>query len=203
MDWTSLILLSFALCFDSVAASAVVGMCAGKANISCGWRLARFCMILALMQGLMPLVGWGLASNFREMIEKWDHWIAFTLLFIIGFKMMSDISSDNDDEKNCPMLLEYTKLSRSLLMGLATSIDALIVGVTMALLNLAFIQASQLSNMLLGALVIASVTFVCSEAGTIIGKIGGKGIGRYSNIVGGLILIGIGARILIEHLDYI
>lgn len=202
MDWTSLILLSFALCFDSVAVSTVVGMCASNEKISCKWRLVRFCMILALMQGTMPIIGWAIASSLKELIEKWDHWIAFILLFVIGFKMISD-TNESGSEKNCPMLMEYTKISRSLLLGLATSIDALIVGVTMAVLDLTFIKASQLSNMLIGALCIAAVTFLCSEIGTKIGRFGGKGLGKYSNIIGGLILIGIGARILIEHMALI
>lgn len=202
MDWTSLICLAFALCFDSVAVSAIVGMYSCQHRQGNPFlRLLRFCLILGFMQGLMPFVGWSVAWNFRFLIEKWDHWIAFSLLLIIGIKMICDAVKNGGDENATGMhFMEYTSLSQSALFGIATSIDALIVGVSMALLELKFTDGGQLENMVIGSIVIAFITSFCCSVGIMLGRVGGKGIGNKSNIIGGIILILIGVKILFEHL---
>jgi len=211
MDWPSLILLSFALCFDSVAVSAIVGMCcntqSGKDILrSYIPRLIRFCLILGLMQGLMPFIGWLVACNFRQIIEKWDHWIAFGLLLMIGGKMVIDYFREDEnsaDSPKCPLFEQYTSFSNSTILGIATSIDALIIGVSMAMIDLQFLpeSGSQFSNMLLGSAIIAITTFFCAIVGAVLGKYGSKKVSQKSSIIGGVILILIGAKILLEHLD--
>ena len=201
MNLHSLIFLAFALCFDSATVATIIGMTLHNSKEYHLRRLFRFCLCLAVAQGLMPIIGWIVASKFRSQIEEYDHWVAFGLLVILGIKMIIDSLRKDDSNQtngtNC--FLELTSIPKSILFGLATSIDALIIGVSMALVDLHFINSSQTMNMLFGGFVIAVTTFLCSTIGTGIGIVFGKGIGNKANIIGGLILILIGCKILLEH----
>ena len=142
---------------------------------------------MALFQAFMPLIGWLIGNSMESMIEPVDHWIAFGMLSLIGGKMIieSFIGSETREIKN-PLHIKVI-----LVLSLATSIDALAVGFSFAVL---------LDKILVAVLIIGSVTFVASMLGILLGKKTGPKINRYAEIIGGLILILIGLKILIEHL---
>ena len=142
---------------------------------------------MALFQAFMPLIGWLLGNSIKSLIVPVDHWIAFGLLSLIGGKMIieSFIASETREIKN-PLQIKVI-----LMLSLATSIDALAVGFSFAVF---------LDKIILAVLIIGLVTFVASMLGILLGKKTGPKINRYAEITGGLILIFIGAKILIEHI---
>ena len=139
-------------------------------------------------QFLMPLVGWFLGKSVKGYIEAFDHWVAFILLFIIGFNMLREaFSAKEEDCESC------VKLTNKLLFfqALSTSIDALAIGISFAILNI---------NILAAAGVIGIVTFIISFTGGVIGKKIGSVFEKKAEFIGGGILIIIGVKILIEHM---
>lgn len=195
MDFITLFLFAVGLCFDSFAVSLSCGMscCACTRR-----RLFRFAAVLGLSQGLMPLIGWAVAANFRTVIEAYDHWIAFALLLFLGGKMIWESFGEEDDEhlKGNPFAL-----GRNVMLGVATSIDALVAGIAMALLPLTIIPVeSQLLNMLVAVVVIALVTLVSSLTGLYLGRRSRGRLGERAELIGGVILILIGVKVLVEHL---
>ena len=159
-------------------------------------RGVRFALLLSLFQGGMPLIGWGLAAEFSKSIEAYDHWIAFALLLFLGGRMIWQSLRGGSDMKQC----DHFKLGNGMLMGLATSVDALIAGVAMALLHLDFIDAPQFCNMLFASGVILAVTLIFSMTGLFIGRRSRSKLGQKAELVGGMILILIGVKVLLEHL---
>jgi len=136
-------------------------------------------------QALMPVIGWLAGISFRDVIMGIDHWIAFGLLGFIGAKMIYESTKDEDgDEKDISLHLALT-------LAVATSIDALMVG-----LSFAFLETS----ILVPILIIGTVTFVLSLVGFVFGAGMGKVFGKKVEVVGGVILILIGIQILVEHL---
>jgi len=134
----------------------------------------------------MPVIGWLIGEVLRGFITGIDHWIAFGLLGIIGVKMIQDsLSSDTGEKKN---ILEIKTL---FLLAIATSIDALVVGITLSLIKIPFI---------LSISIIGLVTFVVCFLGFLFGEKLGSRFGKRIEILGGLVLIGIGTKILLEHL---
>ena len=195
MDFITLFLFAVGLCFDSFAVSLSCGMscCACTRR-----RLFRFAAVLGLSQGLMPLIGWAVATNFRTVIEAYDHWIAFALLLFLGGKMIWESFGEEDDEhlKGNPFAL-----GRNVMLGVATSIDALVAGIAMALLPLTIIPVeSQLLNMLVAVVVIALVTLVSSLTGLYMWRRSRGRLGERAELIGGVILILIGVKVLVEHL---
>ena len=195
MDFSTLFLFAVGLCFDSFAVSLSCGMscCACTRR-----RLFRFAAVLGLSQGLMPLIGWAVATNFRTVIEAYDHWIAFALLLFLGGKMIWESFGEEGDEhlKGNPFAL-----GRNVMLGVATSIDALVAGIAMALLPLTIIPVeSQLLNMLVAVVVIALVTLVSSLTGLYLGRRSRGRLGERAELIGGVILILIGVKVLVEHL---
>lgn len=187
-------LLSVGLCFDSFAVSLSAGMGC------CTWvrgRGLRFAAILALMQGSMTLVGWLLAFEFAELIAFWDHWIAFVLLVFLGGKMIFEALRTKDEQTS---LSDPFRLRNSFAMGLATSIDALAAGIALALVSIEIVSASQLTNILLAVSIIGLTTFAASIAGLLLARRTKGKIGASSEIIGGVILIAIGTKVLLEHL---
>ena len=138
-------------------------------------------------QFLMPLIGFFLGSSVKSYIESFDHWIAFGLLLIIGVNMIKE-SRESDDEKNETSTLTITKLT---FQAVATSIDALAVGVSFAVLSVNIIEA--------GA-IIGVVCFVISIIGSFLGKKASAALESHAELAGGIVLILIGVKILIEHL---
>ena len=141
-------------------------------------------------QALMPLIGFFLGSLFAKAIEIFDHWIAFVLLILIGANMLLESFSKNDD-RNYSKNADFS-VKTMLTMSIATSIDALAIGVSLAF--------SGNVNIWVAILLIGTITFILSAIGVKIGNIFGNKFEKKAKFLGGLILIGLGIKILIEHL---
>lgn len=137
-------------------------------------------------QGLMPLIGYYVGRSFAEYVVSVDHWIAFGLLVLIGLNMIRETIWGDDEEQDSDF-----GVRTMLIMAIATSIDALAVGVSMAFLDV---------NIWISAAVICIVTLIISAAGVYLGTMFGARLGSKAGIVGGLILIAIGVKILVEHM---
>ena len=185
MTLFSLILLSIGLCMDSFAISLSSGVMMKPFNAG---RALKFAFIMALFQGLMPVIGWLLGVGFREHIEAYDHWIALALLLYLGGHMIYE-SQQEEEEKS----FDPTSTRTAITLGIATSIDALAVGVSLSFLNVDMVQS---------ALVIGLTTFIFSIGGVYIGKKIGCYLKKSSEIVGGVILILLGIKICVEHLFF-
>jgi putative Mn2+ efflux pump MntP len=185
MEIYTVFLLAIGLSFDSFAVSVCSGLNLPKIRF---FQAAKIAIFLALFQALMPLVGWLVGNSIKSLIEPVDHWIAFGLLSLIGGKMIIEslISSEVREIKN-PLNIKVI-----LTLSVATSIDALAVG---------FSFATFLDKILIAILIIGTVTFVASMLGILLGKKTGPKSNRYAEITGGLILIFIGIKVLIEHLS--
>ena len=183
MDLLSLFLIAVGLSMDAFAVSVCKGLATPKYKLKysmiCGAWFGGF-------QALMPAVGYLLGVNFKKYIPAIDHWIAFVLLALIGFNMIRE-ALKNDDEGADP---SFTAKSMSLL-AVATSIDALAIGITFAFLDV---------NIVAAVLFIGVCTFVISAAGVKIGSAFGTRFKSKAEIAGGVILIILGLRILVEHL---
>lgn len=168
-------------------------------SITSGIILRRICwrtfltiaFFFGLFQALMPLGGWLAASRFSHLIADYDHWIAFGLLFFLGIRMIKESFSDEEEHHFNP-----TRLKVILTLAVATSIDALAVGISFAFMGMNQWQA--ISSPLL---VIGIVSFVFSIAGCLLGVFFGKRVNLRAELWAGIILIGIGVKILIEHLS--
>lgn len=196
MNSIFIFLLALGLCFDSFAVSL-------SAAMGCGvWqrgRAVRFAGVLALMQGLMPVVGWLLAFEFAHLISAWDHWVAFGLLLLLGGKMIWGAIGEWDapkEERGADPFL----WKNSLILGVATSIDALATGVALAFTQILMVEASQFVNLWVAAGIIGLVTFGASLTGLWLGRRSRGRLGGWSEVLGGVILIGIGVKVLVEHL---
>ena len=183
MDLLSLFLIAVGLSMDAFAVSVCKGLATPKYKLKysliCGAWFGGF-------QAPMPAVGYLLGVNFKKYITAIDHWIAFVLLALIGFNMIRE-ALKNDDEGADP---SFTAKSMSLL-AVATSIDALAIGITFAFLDV---------NIVAAVLFIGVCTFVISAAGVKIGSAFGTRFKSKAEIAGGAILIILGLRILVEHL---
>ncbi len=183
MDIFTVILIAVGLAMDAFAVSIAKGIVIERRRRKSALLLASF---FGGFQMLMPTIGYFAGLSFREVIAGIDHWIAFGLLSFIGSKMIYDSARKDDGKKD-----ETLKLHSVVILSVATSIDALMVG-----LSFAFLQTSILDPIL----VIGLVTFSLSLAGFFFGCGLGRILGNKIKIVGGLILIAIGLRILLEHL---
>ena len=188
MSILDLILLSVALAMDCFTVSITSGLIQRRLVVRTMLITAFF---FGLFQGLMPLIGWIGISFFSEALEQWDHWIAFALLAFLGGRMiLSGLKTDDDEHSFDP-----SKLSTTITMAIATSIDALAVG-----LSFGCSGYDTFTSILLPIFIIAIGSFLFSVAGFIIGAYAGRKINFPVEIIGGIILIGIGVKILIEHL---
>ena len=149
----------------------------------------------AAVKALMPIIGYFLGTGFADKIERYDHWVAFVLLLILGGKMFIESFKKEDVERdaagNDRDELKFTKM---LVLAIATSIDALAVGITLAFLKV---------NIWAAASFIGMTTFIISAAGVKIGHVFGEKYTNKAELAGGLILMGIGVKILLEHLGVI
>lgn len=182
MDLLTLFLLSIGLCFDTFAVSVSSGLLRKEIVF---WQAVRIAFFLALFQATMPVLGWLGGITIKDWMESFDHWVALGILSILGIKMLIE-SFKKDEEKNINPLDIKVIMS----MALATSIDAFAVGISFAIIEV---------NMLLAFIIIGSVTFITSMLGILFGKKTGSHFGQKMEIIGGLILIAIGVKIVIEH----
>ncbi len=184
MDTLTIVLIAFGLAMDAFAVSIASGLTIKDNRKQAALLTAVF---FGGFQMLMPVIGWAIGLSLQGIISGIDHWIAFGLLAFIGAKMIYE-ALKNDTEETTKKTL---KLHTLLTLAVATSIDALMVG-----LSFAFLQTS----ILLPVAVIGIVTFTLSFCGFYFGGYLGKKFGHRIEIIGGLILIAIGLRILLEHL---
>jgi putative Mn2+ efflux pump MntP len=184
IDLIVIVGIAVGLSMDALAVSVVNGFVIEELHLRHALRIAFF---FGLFQALMPLAGWTAGLTIRSYIKSFDHWVAFGLLTFVGAKMLWE-SRSLKDAADCRNCLHFPTL---LILSIATSIDALAVGLSFAMLQL---------QILLPVLVIGAITFVICLAGTQIGKRFGHLIENKLEIAGGIVLILIGLKILIEHL---
>ena len=188
--YITLLLMGVGLAMDAFA----VSICKGLSMKKVKWQHATVIgLFFGGFQALMPFIGWLLGSQFEQYITKIDHWIAFILLGIIGGKMLYEaIKGDEEDECGCcTEHSEKLDLKELFILAIATSIDALAVGITFAFLKYPVVKA---------VTIIGVVTFIISMAGVYIGNFFGSRFKKKAEIAGGIILVGIGLKILLEHL---
>ena len=188
MSTLELILLSIALAMDCFTVSIACGVIQKRLVVR---TMLVTALMFGLFQGLMPVLGWLGMSLFAGVIEKWDHWLAFGLLAFLGIRMVIDgIRPDEESHSFDP-----TSFGTTLTMAVATSIDALAIG-----LSFGCTGYDTLQGIMIPVLIIAAGSFLFSIAGFLIGAFAGRHLKFPVEILGGLILIGIGIRILLEHL---
>ncbi|MGN1304867.1 MAG: manganese efflux pump MntP family protein [Oscillospiraceae bacterium] len=190
MGFVELFLIGVGLSMDAFAVSVCKGLnMRGKVNFKHAGIIALF---FGGFQALMPLIGYFLGIGFEKYITKIDHWIAFVLLGFIGGKMVIEaIKEWNAEDKQEEDRLEIKEL---LVLAVATSIDALAVGITFAFLSV---------NIWSAISIIGVTTFILSMIGVVIGNKFGSKYKSKAELVGGLILVLMGAKILLEHLGII
>ena len=184
MSLYALFLIAISLSFDTFAVSVSAGLCKKDIRFLPAVRIA---VVLALFQGLMPVIGWLGGYQFARIIGDYDHWISLVLFTAIGIKMI--IEALKDPEEKSFNLHQSTVI---LGIALATSIDALVVGISMAFFSV---------NIMVAAVIIGVVTFFAAMIGMLLGKKVNGRFGRKVEILGGVILIGIGIQLLFNHLS--
>ena len=191
MSLAELFIIAVGLSMDAFAVAVCKGLSVRKSGIK---EMAKAGLWFGGFQGLMPLIGYFLGSTFESYITKIDHWIAFVLLGIIGANMIKE-SFSKEDDCDCGDTGGYMHIKEMFTLAVATSIDALAVGITFALLP----------DVNIGAAVgfIGVITFLLSAAGIKIGNIFGAKFKSKAEFAGGLILILMGLKILLEHLGII
>lgn len=191
MGLAELVLLAVGLSMDAFAVSICKGLGMKKINLKVAVVLGLF---FGGFQAGMPVIGWALGSQFMGIIGPIDHWIAFILLAFIGGKMLWEAfteDEDEDEDEGDGKDAEKIDLGEYLILAIATSIDALAVGISFAVLSVDIMPAVSL---------IGITTFIFSVAGVVIGHTFGARYEKPATIVGGVVLILIGLKILLEHL---
>ncbi len=189
MGILDIILLSIALAMDSLTVAIAAGLIIKEHKSAIVWRMA---VIFAIFQGVMPLVGYYSGYFFKDQIQEFDHWIALIVLLILGVKMIRDgVKSDVVDDDRSESLRSMS-WSTTIMLAVATSIDAMATGII-------FVPFSYLT-LIMAISIIAIVTFIFTFLGNYVGAKYGDYLELRVEIFGGLILIGIGVKILIEHM---
>lgn len=185
VSFLSPVLLAFGVSADAFAASLAIGV---RKTRGTGAMALTVGVVFAAFQVVMPLIGWALASSFATVLAPVDHWIAFGLLALLGVAMLREAPGP-DGVSTGPR--DRLDLRRLLVLGVATSIDALAVGVSLAVTHVSVPAAVG---------VIGVVTFLLSAVAVVVGHRAGMRFRRPAEILGGLALIAIGTRILLDHL---
>lgn len=185
MSFIVLLLTAAGLAADAFAVAVGKGMHLPRFR----WKPAlAIALTFGAFQGTMPVIGWALGSTLADTIETYDHWLAFGLLVAIGAKMLWE-SRRVDDSGHAPR--PAIRVRELLLLGVATSIDALAVGVGLAFLDVSLWTA---------AITIGLVTTALSLLGVWLGHYAGRRLASSAELLGGLVLIGIGVKIVVDHL---
>ena len=183
MNIVDILVIGVGLSMDAFAVSICKGLAMKKMDI----KKALVCSLyFGVFQALMPLIGFLLGSGFKNVVSSIDHWIAFVLLGIIGINMIKEA-------KSCDVVNDSMDVKTMLTLAVATSIDALAIGVTFAFLKVSIIPAVS---------IIGLITFVCCFIGVKLGSAFGEKLKSKAEIMGGVMLILIGTKILIEHLFF-
>lgn len=184
----TLLLMGVGLSMDAFAVSICKGLSMRKVN-------KKQCLVIGLFfggfQALMPFIGWVLGSQFEQYITSIDHWIAFILLGFIGGKMVMEAIREKDEAVEVGKMDPPLDLKEMFILAIATSIDALAVGITFAFLQVPIVEAIS---------IIGITTFVISVIGVYVGNFFGNRYKKKAELAGGMILILIGLKILLEHL---
>lgn len=184
MNIIEILIIGIGLAMDAFAVSVCKGLSMKKMN----WKSAIIiALYFGIFQAAMPVLGYFLGSTFSSVVESVDHWIAFVLLSIIGGNMIKESFDDEIEKRN-----DRVDVKTMLLLAVATSIDALTVGITFAFLKV---------NIILAVAIIGIITFVLSVLGVKIGNKFGDKFQNKAELFGGIILILIGLKILLEHLE--
>lgn len=193
MSFIALIFTAFALSMDAFAVSITKGMTIKNLKKSTALKMA---LAFGVFQGGMPLLGWALGISFESYIKSIDHWIAFILLGFIGFNMIKGFFDDRKEGKESELEFSATADEHDLsnkeiiMLAVATSIDALAVGISFAFLNVSIIPAAS---------IICIITFLVCVVGVFVGNKVDDIFNGYAELVGGVILILIGFNIFNEH----
>jgi len=183
MDLVTILLIAVSLALDCFAV-ALAACISGERRIR---NAARIALAFSAFQAGMPVLGWLAGSSLRNSISGFDHWVAFALLAIVGVRMVrGGISPDSGEGAAC---LDTTHL---IFLSVATSIDALVIGVSFAFLQ---------SGILIPCLVIGLTTFAIAFLGAVLGSIAKARWGKAMEVLGGVVLIAIGIQILIMHMS--
>ena len=184
----TLLLMGAGLSMDAFAVSICKGLSMRKVNKKQSLVIGLF---FGGFQALMPFIGWLLGSRFEQYITSIDHWIAFILLGFIGGKMVVEAIREKDEAVEVRKMDPPLDLKEMFILAIATSIDALAVGITFAFLQVPIVEAIS---------IIGITTFVISVIGVYVGNFFGNRYKKKAELAGGIILILIGLKILLEHL---
>lgn len=182
MNLTSLFFISIGLAMDAFAVSLTEGLALKKLHIE---SMLKVALVFGIFHGIMPLIGWRIGRLFYNEITIFDHWIAFGLLIFLGGKMIFEARK----YKKCEL---EGKCKNIIVLGIATSIDALAIGFSFSLLP-GF-------NIYFAIGVISIITFIISSLGVYLGNQFGQLLGSKAEYIGGFILVGMGIKILIQHI---
>ena len=185
MNAATIIMTAISLSMDAFAISISSGMCIKKVDLA---KALKFGLFFGFFQFVMPIFGFMLAFSFEKYIKAFDHWVAFILLGLIGAKMIYESFKGEDGEVQTEESVTGTK--NLLIMSIATSIDAMAVGISFVALQV---------NVLSASLAIGVITCIISTVGVIIGKKVGGLFKKGAEVFGGIILVAIGVKILLEH----
>ncbi len=185
--------LAVGLSMDAFSVAVCKGLCSKKASLT---NMAKCGLWFGGFQALMPLLGYFLASTFAKQIEAFDHWVAFVLLALIGSNMLKEAFEKK--EESCDVKAADFSVKTMFTMALATSIDAVAAGISLAMESV-----SKDINIALAVALIGIVTCILSALGVKIGSVFGDRFEKKAQIAGGVILIVLGLKILLEHLGVI
>ena len=185
MSFVFILGIAVALAMDCFAVT--LGLACGARGLTMK-QAVRMAAYFGGFQFLMPVAGWFAGDRLLALIKDFDHWIAFGLLALIGGRMIYESFGMSEEEKACRP--DQTQGTRLLVLALATSIDALAVGLSLGVIR---------TSILYPAVVIGATSFALTVAGAKLGPVLGRIVGRRAELIGGLILFGIGAKILFEH----
>ncbi|CAG9170998.1 manganese efflux pump MntP [Cupriavidus pampae] len=185
MSFLSIIFLAFAMATDAFAAAIGKGAALHKPDYR---EAIKAGLIFGTIEAATPVIGWGLGRAAQEYVTEWDHWIAFTLLLVLGLRMIWAGFQTGAVEEEKPDSHSFWALA---ITGFATSIDAMAVGA-----GLAFVDV----NIVVAAIAIGLATTLMVTIGVLVGRLVGPALGRWAEAAGGVVLIVIGSVILYEHL---
>ncbi len=182
MDYVALVLISVGLAMDAFAVSICKGLAMRRPTVG---QMVIVGLWFGVFQAVMPIIGYALGSAVYDLISDFDHWVAFILLALIGLNMIRESLSKGEEDVD-----DSLAFRTMLFLAIATSIDALAVGISLAMDG---------GNIYVSAAVIGIITFLISAVGVRIGAVFGNRYGKHAEMAGGIILIVIGLKILLEH----
>ncbi|WP_159566338.1 manganese efflux pump MntP [Budvicia diplopodorum] len=188
MNLSATLILAFGMSMDAFAASIGKGAILHKPRFREAFRTG---LIFGCIEAITPLIGWAMGLMASQYIMEWDHWVAFSLLLVLGCRMI--VEGFKQPDQDAPKLQRHSFMMLAT-TAIATSLDAMAVGVGLAILQV---------NIIHTAMAIGMATMIMATLGMLLGRYIGPILGKRAEIIGGVILIGIGFNILAEHLGWI